>query len=132
MPRGGPCPPRGFSLFSLRDVTPPSFPLVVRGEAPERRHLWRNQMRMTKPVAALLAGPVAALAAMVPATPAHAAVGATICTIFTNLHFDYGIPVNPTVAVSGTYYFWGATAICAGTVTGAASITSTGRYTTGQ
>jgi hypothetical protein len=89
-------------------------------------------MRMTKRVAALLAGPVAALAAMVPATPAHATPGASICTIFTSLHFDNGIPLNPTETESGTYYFWGASAICAGTVTGYAAITSTGTYTAGQ
>jgi hypothetical protein len=84
-------------------------------------------MRLKK-LALLLAGPVAALGAVVPTTAAHATPGAAVCVVAGTVHLAGGVYVNPTKASSGTYHFVSVKIACAGTVAGIADVTSDGSY----
>jgi hypothetical protein len=88
-------------------------------------------MRITKKWGLLLAAPLASVGAMVPTTAAHATPGAGICAVVGSVHLSNGVHVNPTISSGGTYNFNSTVLACAGTVTGIASVASTGSYNDG-
>jgi hypothetical protein len=88
-------------------------------------------MRITKKWGLLLAAPLASVGAMVPTTAAHATPGAGICVVVGSVHLSAGVHVNPTVSSSGSYSFNSTVLACAGTVTGVASVSSSGSYSDG-